>query len=231
MTDSSAFKVDLTNCDREPIHVLGNIQPFGFLITVGADWHVTRASINLDQFIGVAPGEAIGQPLLELFSEKAVHSIRNRITLLRGPYAVERLFYIALIEGGPLFDLALHFSGGQVVIEAEPSAQEEIEASAMVRAMVARLNQSEGMTAYFRSGRAPGARPDRVRPGDGLSFRRAGLGRSGGREPQAGHRLLSGLALSRQRHSRPGAQALSAQHLPGDRGCECGAGADCPRGG
>lgn len=152
MTDSSAFKVDLTNCDREPIHVLGNIQPFGFLITVGADWHVTRASINLDQFIGVAPGEAIGQPLLELFSEKAVHSIRNRITLLRGPDAVERLFYIALIEGGPLFDLALHFSGGQVVIEAEPSAQEEIEASAMVRAMVARLNQSEGMTAYFREG-------------------------------------------------------------------------------
>ena len=57
MTDSSAFKVDLGNCEREPIHVLGNIQPFGFLITVGADWRVTRASANLDDFIGIPPGE------------------------------------------------------------------------------------------------------------------------------------------------------------------------------
>ena len=152
MHETSGFKVDLTNCEREPIHVLGNIQPFGFLLTVGADWFVTRASANLAQFIGIAPGEAVGKPLLELFSEKAVHSIRNRITLLRGPDAVERLFNVALRDGGALFDVALHFSGGEVVIEAEPSAQEEIEASAMVRAMVARLNQSDGMAAYFREG-------------------------------------------------------------------------------
>lgn len=152
MSENTAFKVDLTNCDREPIHVLGNIQPFGFLLTVGSDWFVTRASLNLDQFIGIAPGEAIGRPLLELFSEKAVHSIRNRITLLRGPDAVERLFNVALKDEGELFDVALHFSGDQVVIEAEPSAQEELEASAMVRAMVARLNQSDGMAAYYREG-------------------------------------------------------------------------------
>ena len=37
-------QVDLTNCDREPIHLLGAIQPFGFLIAVStADWTVTRA--------------------------------------------------------------------------------------------------------------------------------------------------------------------------------------------
>ena len=152
MTDSSAFKVDLGNCEREPIHVLGNIQPFGFLITVGADWRVTRASANLDDFIGIPPGEALGKPLLGLFSDKAVHSIRNRIALLRGPDAVERLFNLVLYPGGPMFDLALHYSGGQVVIEAEPSAVEEIEVSAMVRAMVARLSQSEGLAAFFREG-------------------------------------------------------------------------------
>ena len=152
MSDTTVFKVDLTNCEREPIHVLGNIQPFGFLIAVGADWMVSRASANLAQFIGVEPAAVMDMPLGELFGEKAVHAIRNRIALLRGPDAVERLFNVALTADGALFDLALHFSGGQVVIEGEPSAQEEIEASAMVRAMISRLNQSEGMAAYFREG-------------------------------------------------------------------------------
>ena len=49
-------RVDLTNCDREPIHRLGAIQPFGFLLVSSADWLVARASENLEQFIGVSDG-------------------------------------------------------------------------------------------------------------------------------------------------------------------------------
>ena len=45
--------IDLTNCEREPIHVLGNIQNFGFLIAASADWLVTRVSANLAQFTGL----------------------------------------------------------------------------------------------------------------------------------------------------------------------------------
>lgn len=33
----SAEKVDLTNCDREPIHVIGHVQPYGALLAVSAD--------------------------------------------------------------------------------------------------------------------------------------------------------------------------------------------------
>ena len=29
--------IDLTNCDREPIHLLGAVQPFGFLLGVSHD--------------------------------------------------------------------------------------------------------------------------------------------------------------------------------------------------
>jgi light-regulated signal transduction histidine kinase (bacteriophytochrome) len=56
-------KIDLTNCEREPIHVLGNIQAFGFLVTVTADWLVARASANLQDFIGIHPDAPLGQPL------------------------------------------------------------------------------------------------------------------------------------------------------------------------
>jgi len=145
-------KIDLSNCEREPIHILGNIQNFGFLIAVSADWMVARASVNLQDFIGITPDAAIGQPLTALFSEKAVHAIRNRIALLRGADAVERLFGIALTMGGPLFDVAVHFSAGAVVIEAEPAVTEEMEASAMVRAMIARVAQTTTFEAFLREG-------------------------------------------------------------------------------
>jgi light-regulated signal transduction histidine kinase (bacteriophytochrome) len=36
--------VDLTNCDREPIHELGAIQPFGFLLALSTDWLIRRTS-------------------------------------------------------------------------------------------------------------------------------------------------------------------------------------------
>src|SRR3954468_6874391 len=101
--NASDFKVDLTNCEREPIHVLGNIQPFGFLIAVGADWIVSRVSANIASFLGVTAEAALGTPLTEIFSEKALHAIRNRITLLRGPDAVERLFNVALADGKKRF--------------------------------------------------------------------------------------------------------------------------------
>lgn len=147
---SDGFKVDLTNCDREPIHVLGNVQSFGFLLAAGMDWIVSRASANSAGFLGTET--VLGQPLTSLFSEKALHAIRNRITLLRAQDSVERLFNLALTEGGPLFDVAVHFSGGEVVIEAEPAQEEQMEASAMVRAMLGRLNQTDSMAAFLREG-------------------------------------------------------------------------------
>jgi light-regulated signal transduction histidine kinase (bacteriophytochrome) len=80
--------VDLTNCDREPIHQLGTIQPIGFLIAVSTDWLVSRASANTEEFIGSDPEHLIGNPLAEFLLPKAIHDLRNRVGLLRGPDAV-----------------------------------------------------------------------------------------------------------------------------------------------
>ncbi|MGW8201729.1 HWE histidine kinase domain-containing protein [Sphingomonas bisphenolicum] len=146
------FSVDLDNCDREPIHVLGTVQPFGFLIALTADWLVSRVSANSAQFIGLSPDDMLGKPVHTLLDGEAIHALRNRITLLRGPDSVERLFSIPLMAGGPAFDVAVHFSGPLVVVEAEPAAHDEMEASSTVRSMVARLAQADSMTAFLRDG-------------------------------------------------------------------------------
>lgn len=144
--------VDLTNCDREPIHILGAIQPIGFLIALTTDWIVARTSANIADFIGLTPEQMIGRPLRDMFPAEAVHSLRNRTAMLRGPDAVERLFGCEIVEGAPGFDVAIHLSGGQVVIEAEPGSAEHGDATGMVRSMITRLDQSSDMTSFFREG-------------------------------------------------------------------------------
>ncbi|MBU3079245.1 HWE histidine kinase domain-containing protein [Sphingomonas quercus] len=150
--DELDFQVDLTNCDREPIHVLGIIQPFGFLMAVTADWMVSRVSANVEQFSGRAPGDLLGKPIADIVTHHALHAIRNRLTMLRGPDGVERLFNHILFEGRPAFDIAVHMASGLIVIEAEPAAEESVEAAAMVRAMVSRLDQTEQMSSFLREG-------------------------------------------------------------------------------
>jgi light-regulated signal transduction histidine kinase (bacteriophytochrome) len=73
----------LTACDREPIHILGAIQPFGFLLSVNADWLVSRALENVEKFIGVAHAQAVGQSAEDCLS--AVHaSARATVSFRNG---------------------------------------------------------------------------------------------------------------------------------------------------
>lgn len=150
MTDT--VPVDLSNCDREPIHILGAIQPVGFLLALTADWIVKRASANLADFLGVSPDEVIGQPLTESFSGKSIHDLRNRSAMLRTADSVERLFGVELMPDRGRFDVAIHLSAGQVVIEAEPSAGEVGDVTGMVRSMITRLDQCADLNAFFREG-------------------------------------------------------------------------------
>lgn len=147
------FRVDLTNCDQEPIHALGAIQNFGFLIAVSPEWVVKRVSANSAQFIGKTPEALIGTPLVDTFTPDAIHALRNRMALLRGDDAVERLLGLKLLPDGRPFDIAVHVSERLIVIEAEPSPEEaEGDATGTIRAMMARLNQADSIEAFYREG-------------------------------------------------------------------------------
>ncbi|HEY0353382.1 MAG TPA: GAF domain-containing protein, partial [Enterovirga sp.] len=151
MAETTA-RVDLSNCEREPIHILGAVQPIGFLIALTSDWMIGRASANTEDFIGLAPDALLGRPLAEVFSSKAVHDLRNRMSMLRGPDAVERIFSVILVESFPPFDSAIHVSGGQIVIEAQPASDEHGDATGTVRSMTTRLDQTPELPAFFNEG-------------------------------------------------------------------------------
>ena len=140
-------KVDLTNCDREPIHVPGSIQPFGFLLTVLSDFTICIASENVGDHLGRDWADVIQQPLQEVLSETAIKAIRARIDHLSGPDAVERIFAVPLQDGGKPFDLAIHFSGAYLIIEGEPSvAEPDVNSGELVRLMLGRVRKTRSMT-------------------------------------------------------------------------------------
>ena len=148
------FDVDLTNCDREPIHELGGIQPFGFLIAASPDWLVRRASANIIDVLGTPAEDLLGAPVAEFMAEETLHVLRNRLTMLRGGDAVERVFALPLRERDPMrYDFAVHMVDGIIVIEGEPSSLSPTsDPAGTIRAMMGRLDEAGEMSAFLREG-------------------------------------------------------------------------------
>lgn len=71
--DPPAFgEADLTNCEREQIHLAGSIQPHGALLVVREpDLVVLQASANAAAFLGLARGELTGRSLAEVAGDLA----------------------------------------------------------------------------------------------------------------------------------------------------------------
>ena len=65
--------VDLTTCDREPIHHIGAIQPFGFLVAVTADLVISRVSANAAEHLGRPTAELLGASLRDVIERDAIH--------------------------------------------------------------------------------------------------------------------------------------------------------------
>ncbi|NIJ06510.1 light-regulated signal transduction histidine kinase (bacteriophytochrome)/CheY-like chemotaxis protein [Sphingomonas vulcanisoli] len=144
-------KVDLTNCDREPIHLLGAIQPKGYLIAVSRDWLIARVSKNIRTLLGHDPDDLIGSPLADYVPSVLLHDLRNRLSYLSEPDMVERLFGRQIGTSGQSYDVAVHYSGDQIVIEAEPGNPGD-ESPISVRAMMSRLDRAKDLPAFYREG-------------------------------------------------------------------------------
>ena len=135
-------ELDLNSCDREPIHLHGLIQDTGFLIAVTSDWVVRYASANVAAHLGVAADALLGQTLIPVLATSALHDLRGRLQLLGGEDQAERLFGLALQDGGALYDVNMHLTDGLIVIEAEPSgADQGFDAMSALKGMISRLNR------------------------------------------------------------------------------------------
>ncbi|MBJ3775096.1 HWE histidine kinase domain-containing protein [Acuticoccus mangrovi] len=144
------YTVDLSNCDREPIHLLGHIQDFGILLAVSMDWMIQHVSINVADVLGRTPDELLGAPLSDAFPVATIAAVRERLQLLTPNEGSERIFGIDLVGTGRLFDLSVHISGASIVIEAEPSEhQPGRNTDTVVKSMLARVQRCTALPQLY----------------------------------------------------------------------------------
>ncbi|MBL8329534.1 MAG: GAF domain-containing protein [Rubrivivax sp.] len=112
-SDGPAFgQADLSNCDREPIHLAGSVQPHGALLLIDAERRIRQASANARSVLGQDASELIGQPLgtLDAALDHAVAELLPQLT--EHPRPLRLRIGTRGFEG-----LAHRAPGGGVVIE------------------------------------------------------------------------------------------------------------------
>jgi len=135
--------VDLTNCDREPIHIPGSVQPHGCLLACDASvFMVLRHSANAPEMLSIA-GEINGQPLDHFVGPDATHTLRNALATSNDATRPALVFGLRLPAGG-LFDVTIHRFKSNVIIEFEPTVEDHGHPLELARTLIGRIS---GITA------------------------------------------------------------------------------------
>eukprot|EP01035_Chromulina_nebulosa_P068899 gene68899-biopygen50700 len=109
MPDEPATIVDLTNCDREPIHVPGSIQAHGCLLACdSSQGTVGRHSVNAAAFLGLGEQAINGRSLEDLLGGAAAHDIGNAIAKWGSLTRPGLLLGIKLAHSQQIFNVAAH---------------------------------------------------------------------------------------------------------------------------
>lgn len=132
--------VDLTNCDREPIHIPGSIQPHGALLAfdVGLT-QVLRHSRNALDMLGLK-GEVNGAAAEALLGPELTHTLRNALGTIGEGSRPALLFNQKMPAAGP-FDIALHRYRSVVIVEFEPAGPIGEQPLQVARTMIERISR------------------------------------------------------------------------------------------
>lgn len=121
MQAAPAFgQADLSNCERELIHLAGSVQPHGaLLVLAAADLRVLQLSGNVARLLGMAPDALLQRPLAVLGGDVA-----ERVSQLQQGADLREAVVLQCRLGTAQrrFDGALHrLADGSLVLELEPA--------------------------------------------------------------------------------------------------------------
>lgn len=108
--------VNLQNCEDEPIHIPGLIQPHGFLVAFNVNTNlISVCSENIKSFISATYEQILGKNVTEVFNDSFV----KELNLFKVDTSHSTKFFNFSIDNIN-FGISLHQSNDEIVIEAEP---------------------------------------------------------------------------------------------------------------
>ncbi|MFB9080729.1 ATP-binding protein [Flavobacterium procerum] len=107
--------VTLTNCEHEPIHIPGQIQPHGFLIGIDVEGKIEFCTKNSAEFVDVAYTEMLGKKFSDVFGQAGEKQLFEYINEDK----IKDAFPLEMELNGKLFQISIHKSFDIYVLEAE----------------------------------------------------------------------------------------------------------------
>ena len=148
--------VELTDCDREPVHTPGAIQPFGCLIAFELpQWTIAHVSVDAPGLFGAASAKVmIGAPMETVFAPKIIHDLRNtfQATMISGQ--PERLATVQIGTNGADYDILVHGSGSLAIAECIPlegADTPRMDSTVLIKTIIDRLRRTATFKAFLVS--------------------------------------------------------------------------------
>jgi light-regulated signal transduction histidine kinase (bacteriophytochrome) len=115
--------VDLTNCDREPIHIPSSIQPHGLLFVLQEpDLTILQVSANSAVLTGFSPQQLLNQSLNTVLEPASFEYLENCLQRERLENNPLYLLTVKIKGCDQTFDGIVHRNQGLTIMELEPSA-------------------------------------------------------------------------------------------------------------
>ena len=133
--------ITVTNCETEPIHLPGAIQPYGFLLCLDpATQLIVQVSANTGGLLAIPAPELLGQPLARVLGPGRAAEVAGLLPALTEQ---ARLLGTRLeaVAGQPFYKLIMHRFDGLLWLEFEPVAATDASAIALD---LTRLNSALG---------------------------------------------------------------------------------------
>lgn len=146
-----ADRVDLSNCELEPIHTPGNIQPHGVLLVLqDPELKILQASRNVEEFVGIPAESLINQHLSVLFDRQQIDRL-NTYVLQENIEIFNPIKVCVEVQGQSVtFDSTIHRNDGVLILELEPATSNDKELPfgfyQLIKATILKLKQAS----YFR---------------------------------------------------------------------------------
>jgi light-regulated signal transduction histidine kinase (bacteriophytochrome) len=111
---------DVTNCDREPIHIPGAILPHGAMLVLDSEtFEILQLAGDVDGLLGASQAELLGQSAATIFRPEQIETLRKlsaNLSLFKPRHLLDPQLRVA--ADAPL-DASLHRSDGALVLEFE----------------------------------------------------------------------------------------------------------------
>ncbi|MBB5036803.1 ATP-binding protein [Prosthecobacter dejongeii] len=140
--------VDLTNCDREPIHIPGSVQPHALILVLAEpSLSILQASANAPERLGLPLEELLQKTLIELLRDSDSAYLEKHVLSKQLEASPHYLPPLKVGPAGQTFEALLHRHQGLLILELEQwPDQTSMVHEAVYVSLKHTLNQLQGTT-------------------------------------------------------------------------------------